>query len=134
MIKVFTDGGSRGNPGPAAIGVFAQNDKGEKLYELGKKIGETTNNVAEYSAVIAGLEWVSANFPGEEVSFYMDSELLCRQLNGIYKIKNANLAKLMIIIRSKESKITNRVKYHHIPRELNKKADSMVNAALDNLI
>lgn len=134
MIKIFTDGGARGNPGPAGIGVHIEKENGETLFDLGQKIGETTNNVAEYSAVIAGLKWLVDNSIKEDVNFYLDSELLCRQINGIYRVKNPNLMKLMIEVRKKESQIEAELKYHHIPREKNKKADFLVNAALDNLL
>jgi ribonuclease HI len=118
MIKIFTDGGARGNPGPAALGVYICNQKDEEIFSVGKYIGETTNNVAEYSAVLEAFLWLREKNIQEEVRFFLDSELVCRQLNGIYKVKNAALGL--------------KVTFSHIPRELNKKADRMVNIALDS--
>lgn len=133
MIKIFTDGGARGNPGKAAIGVHIEKE-GETLFDLGQKIGETTNNVAEYSAVIAGLEWLVKNNTDNRIDFYLDSELVCRQINGTYRVKNLKLSQLMSVIRTKEAQIKGQISYHHIRREKNEKADFLVNAALDNLL
>lgn len=134
-LNIFTDGGSRGNPGPSALGVFIENDKGMVLDEIGTYLGITTNNIAEYSAVVAGLNWVvqnKAQMPSlAKVSFYMDSQLASSQLNGLYKIKNPNLRELLFTAKQKEAEIGLPVTYSHVPREQNKKADAMVNKALD---
>jgi len=131
-IKIFTDGGARGNPGPAAIGVVILSDESEKIIEkFARLLGETTNNVAEYSAVIEALKWVVNNFPpGLEINFFSDSKLMVSQLNGLYKIKNQNLRLLILKVKELEMKTGAKIFYHHIPREENKLADSLVNSCL----
>ena len=135
-LNIFTDGGSRGNPGPAAIGLYIENEKGRALAAIGKTIGNGTNNVAEYRAIIEGLDWVienKAKMPNlSRINFFMDSNLASSQLNGVYKIKNANLRNLLFAAREKEAVISLPIHYSHIPREENKKADRLVNIALDN--
>jgi ribonuclease HI len=135
QIIIFTDGGARGNPGPAALGVFITNQQNEVLAKIGKYLGETTNNVAEYSAIIEGLSWAIANKQKQEIQkidFYMDSLLAYSQLTGVYKIKNEKIRELVFEIKQKEAEINIPIYYHHIPREENKQADAMVNVALDN--
>jgi len=134
-IIVFTDGGARGNPGPAALGVFIQDENGKELARIGKTIGETTNNVAEYLAIIEGFNWLLKNKERlniESVNFYMDSQLACSQLNGIYKVKNPKIREFVFEIRQKEAELGIPVTYAHVRREQNTKADFMVNQALDN--
>ncbi len=137
-LKIFTDGGARGNPGPAALGVSISDEMGNTVDEIGKRLGERTNNFAEYSAILEGLNWLSANkdnFPNLlEVNFFMDSNLAVSQLNGLYKIKNAEIRSFAFEIRKKEAELGLKVTYTHVPREQNKKADRMVNMALDNKI
>ena len=138
ILKVFTDGGARGNPGPAALGVFISDGDGNPVAEIGKRLGDQTNNFAEYSAIVEGLNWVLSNkekFPFlSEVLFFMDSNLAVSQLNGLYKIKNSQLRNFVISIKIKETELGLPVSYSHVPREQNKKADRMVNLALDNKI
>ena len=98
-MKVFTDGGARGNPGPAAIGVVVQDEQGRTVYELGRTIGETTNNVAEYRAVIGALEWIKSQPRPAVVNFYSDSTLVVNQLQGLWKIKQAHLKPLIDEVR-----------------------------------
>jgi ribonuclease HI len=134
-VVVFTDGGARGNPGPAALGVFIQDENGKELARIGKTIGETTNNVAEYLAIIEGFNWLLKNKERlniESVNFYMDSQLACSQLNGIYKVKNPKIREFVFEIRQKEAELGIPVTYAHVRREQNTKADFMVNQALDN--
>lgn len=134
MIKVYTDGGARGNPGPAAIGVYITNGEDRELFSLGKTIGITTNNVAEYRAVIEALDWLvdhKALVKNQDVAFLMDSELVCRQVNGIYRVKNIALQELLLQVRQKERTTGSRIRYSHIPRKQNKKADALLNKALD---
>lgn len=137
MINVFTDGGSRGNPGQSAIGVYIIDKNNNVLSSFGKTIGVATNNTAEYTAVIEALNFISENkelFNKEEsINFYLDSELVVSQINGLYKMKNPNLRMLLFKIREKEAEINCIIKYFHIPREKNKQADKLVNTALDNL-
>lgn len=135
MIKIFTDGGSRGNPGPSALGVhIAKDDK--PLVSFGKTLGITTNNIAEYSAAVAALSWILEHKDevdaGEEIYFYADSQLLISQITGIYKIKSAPLRELLFTINRLQGEIGHKVHYRHIPREQNKLADKQVNLALDN--
>lgn len=138
MINVYTDGGARGNPGPAAIGVYIVSEQGENLAKIGKKIGHATNNVAEYSAVIEALSWLIINEDKvgkeKEICFFLDSQLVVSQINGIFKVKNATLRGLLFAIREKEGILNKNIRYAHIPREENKEADKMVNMALDNLL
>jgi ribonuclease HI len=135
-LNIFTDGGSRGNPGQAALGVYIENDKGVVLEKIGKSLGVNTNNVAEYSAIIEGLSWVLKHL-GQmpklaKINFFMDSQLASSQLNGLYKIKNAKLREFFFEAKQKEQTIGLPIYYTHIPREQNKQADRMVNLALDN--
>ena len=134
-VIVFTDGGSRGNPGPAALGVFIQDESGKELAWIGKTLGEATNNVAEYSAIVEAFNWLLENIKKldiQKVNFYMDSQLACSQLNGLYKVKNSRIREFVFEIRKKEAELDIPIIYAHVPREQNKKADFMVNQALDN--
>lgn len=135
-ITIHTDGGSRGNPGNAAIGVFVEGD-GKVLAKIGKRIGVETNNVAEYKAVIEAFVWLLENkeiHSISKVTFYMDSMLVFSQLTGKYKIKDENIRSMVFTIREKQSELNIPVFWNHIPREKNKDADLLVNRALDNLI
>ena len=133
---VFTDGGARGNPGPAAVGIFITNANGDEIAKIGKRIGFTTNNVAEYKAILEGLSWITSNKEklgdNPEVSFFLDSELACSQISGLYRVKNKNLQELLFKIRTKEKELGIPISYQHIRRERNKTADKLVNLALDN--
>lgn len=136
-INIFTDGGSRGNPGPSASGVYIEDaDSGDTLAEIGITLGVTTNNVAEYTAIVEAWNWIFENKSKLKslsmINFYMDSNLAVNQLNGLYKIKNPNLRILLFKIRGRESEIGIPAIYTHVPREQNKKADRLVNMALDN--
>lgn len=130
-IKIFTDGGSRGNPGPSAIGVLVLDEKNRELFRLGKQIGIATNNIAEYSAVFEALLWVKNNLKGHDINlkFYLDSSLAVNQLNGIFKIKNQELKKIVVGIKKLEREISGKIFYFKIPREKNKKADFLVNSS-----
>lgn len=128
-VIIHTDGGSRGNPGPSAIGVLIENVDGSKQYRLGMRIGEATNNIAEYRALCKALEVCKQNGI-TRVEAYLDSELAVKQIRGIYKVKNEGLKpyykKTMDFIRGFEV-----FHIHHVPRDQNKVADSLVNRALD---
>ncbi len=126
---LFVDGASRGNPGPAAIGVVLENGNHRALKEFGRCIGETTNNVAEYTALVMGLEEAIREKVGE-ITVYTDSELLARQLQGRYRVREPRLLGLHEQARAL---IKNFLKcgIHHIPREKNRKADKLANQALD---
>lgn len=130
-LIIYTDGASRGNPGPASYGFSIRNEKGRILYEEGKYLGITTNNFAEYSAVLSALEYVENEMRDtKEISFLMDSKLVVEQLSGRYKIKSPNLKPLISKIKELEENLV--ISYKHIPREFNKDADFLANQALDN--
>ncbi len=137
-IRIFTDGGSRGNPGQAAIGVYIEDSSGKKLAGIGKTIGEETNNVAEYKAVIEAFSWLAKHketLPADvRILFFLDSLLVCSQMKGQWKIKDENLRSLYFTAKQKEESLGISVTYSHIPREKNKNADTLVNNALDNLL
>lgn len=134
ILNIHTDGGSRGNPGPAAVGVVIQAADGKTIYSFGKTIGVATNNIAEYQAVISALEWLIANQSKGEFHFFSDSQLIVNQLNGLWKIKDSNLRAKIIFIRQLEAKLNCPIKYTAIPREQNAAADQLVNLALDQKI
>lgn len=127
---IHTDGGARGNPGPAGIGVVVKNGKtGETLERHSEYIGHTTNNQAEYRAVILGLERCLA-LGAKEVDVIADSELLIKQARGEYKVKNRDLAARYMEMKNLETRI-GRVHYAHVRREKNKEADALANQAMD---
>lgn len=130
-INVFCDGGARGNPGPAGIGVVVVDNSGrEKCYH--KYIGHKTNNQAEYEAVLFALQNIKKDYPGvNEVNFFLDSELVVNQIEGKYKIKNEGLGKLLIMIHNKIINSDLKIDFKYIPREKNHHADRLVNAAID---
>lgn len=170
-ITIHTDGGARGNPGPAAIGVVIeiyQSDplrqsvseasqstnptNNKKILTISRKIGETTNNVAEYMAVQEALQFIKSQksrpiggSPKEatkikgggwekiEIHFYLDSTLVVNQLNGLFKIKDSNLRQLAMNIRVLEGEVGGEVSYTAVPREQNTAADTLVNKALDSV-
>ncbi len=134
VINIYTDGGSRGNPGKSACG-FAVEQKGEIIKKGSKYLGITTNNVAEYEGVKLALVWIISiqqKTLFKNVFFFLDSELIVKQLNGIYKIKNPNLLKLNNEIRNLINELNAKVIFQHVPREKNKLADGLVNEELDN--
>ena len=126
---LYTDGGSRGNPGPAAAAYVLETDDGTVLEARGEAIGVATNNVAEYRALVAGLE--KALERGlDEVEVVSDSELLVKQMNGEYRVKNAALVELSLDAARLARQI-GRVRYRAVRRTENELADSLVNEALD---
>lgn len=135
-LNIFTDGGSRGNPGPAAVGVVVKDETGKIIGKIGRKIGETTNNVAEYTAVIEALTWIkdSCKLSVMSYKFYIDSSLVVNQLNGLFKVKNPDLRNLILKIRMLEGEIGGNIAYKLIPREKNWEADVLVNLALDGRV
>lgn len=128
-FTLYSDGGARGNPGPAAYGVAIYDEAGRLVDTLKKYLGEATNNQAEYEGVVAGLA-KAASLGASEVDFYLDSELIVKQLKGEYKIKNSGLQPLAAKVLALTNKFT-RVNFHHVPREKNALADRLVNEALD---
>lgn len=137
-IIIYTDGGSRSNPGEAASGVYITDGQGNKLDGFGKRLGIQTNNYAEYMAVILGIEWVlSRRYQFADsltIQFRMDSLLVCSQVTGKWKVKNEVLGNLLGILREKASQTDATISYTHVRREFNKDADRYVNLALDNKI
>ena len=134
-IIIYTDGGSRGNPGPSAIGVVFRNEIGQEIKNYSQYIGEATNNEAEYNALIFGLEKFKQLFGKKlaqvsEIEIRSDSELLVKQMNGEYKLSDEKIQKFFIEIWNLKIDFKN-VKFKHIPREKNKEADRLVNEALD---
>jgi ribonuclease HI len=130
MIQLYTDGGSRGNPGPAAYG-FLIYEGDEEVYSEGKKLGTATNNVAEYTAVIEGLK--KCRGLGDKVDVFSDSELVMRQLSGRYKVKKEHLKPLFHSVKQLENEFFKEVSYTHRKREhpMQILADALVNEALD---
>lgn len=134
-IKIFTDGGSRGNPGPSACAFTVyQNDK--IIYQYAKKIGVTTNNVAEYFGVIEALKYLQNNFDlinqSTLINFFSDSQLIVNQLNGKFKIKNSNLQKLILETKKRENNLPIKICYNAVSRPLNKETDGLINQILDS--
>jgi probable phosphoglycerate mutase len=129
MIVTYIDGGSRGNPGPAGFGVRVETADGELIEELHESIGVATNNVAEYRGLVAALRYAIDR--GErDVTVRSDSELLVKQMLGVYRVKHPGLQPLHAEARLLAAKL-GRVKFQHVRRELNKHADRLANAAMD---
>ena len=129
-ITIYTDGGSRGNPGPAGIGYVIKDSDGNNL-ELGSKfIGTKTNNEAEYLALISALEQAK-KITSEQVNIIADSELMIKQLRKEYKVKQNHLKILLEQVETLSQNFS-KITYSHVKRELNKEADLLVNQALNN--
>jgi ribonuclease HI len=125
---VYSDGASRGNPGPAAIGAVIYDPEGREAYRLGRRLGTATNNEAEYRAAIAALEAALA-LGARRVELRMDSELVVRQMSGRYRVRNPRLARLharMLALRQRFEEVVVR----HVPRTENRLADALANQAL----
>jgi len=152
FLTIYADGGARRNPGPAAIG-YSIIQNGKEIAAHGQYIGKATNNQAEHKAVLAALIWLEENadfilknkdespkkvssFGGGEIQVFLDSLLVAKQLSGQYKIKNKALQNIAIKVKKleqdliKEGKVK-KISYHHIPREQNRRADELLNRALD---
>lgn len=130
MYKLFTDGGSRGNPGPGAIGgVLIQN---EKIIEtFSQVIGHCTNNQAEYKAIIKGIQ-IAINLNIKELECFLDSELVVKQLNREFKVKDKDLAVLFVRVWNMKQNFK-KITFNHVFREQNSLADKLVNEALDGV-
>ncbi|MEJ7789465.1 MAG: ribonuclease HI family protein [Thermoleophilaceae bacterium] len=128
-VVVHVDGGARGNPGPAAAGAVAADPGGEVLLERGLYIGEATNNVAEYRAVLLGLE-LARELGASDVEVVNDSELVSKQIGGQYKVKHAGL-KPLYLEAMRELRGFEKWKVRSVRRESNERADELVNQALD---
>ena len=130
-LVIFSDGGARGNPGKSAATFVVYKDK-KVLHKGSRYLGIQTNNVAEYSGVILALSWIKENQNGvDRVDYFLDSELVVKQLNGVYRIKNESLKKLAASVKELEKHIHPTIHYHHVLREKNKLADRLVNEEID---
>jgi ribonuclease HI len=127
--RLFTDGGARGNPGPAAYGYVLESEDGHVLDARGEAIGIATNNVAEYSALVAGLE-KAVELGVEELEVVSDSELLVKQMRGQYKVKSPALRELWLQAGALAAQLLS-IRYTAVRREHNELADQLVNDALD---
>ncbi|MEK9158242.1 MAG: ribonuclease HI family protein [Patescibacteria group bacterium] len=131
-ISIYTDGGARGNPGPAGVGVVIEGlpDGKKKISEY---IGTATNNVAEYRALILGLRTLKELYPANdyEINCYADSELMVKQLNGEYKIRDMNLRELFLEVSGLKNDLGMKISFNHVAREKNAEADELVNEILD---
>lgn len=130
-VKVFTDGGSRGNPGPAAIGILILDDTNRELERFRERIGNSTNNRAEYQALLKGLE-LAAKYTRYNVYCYLDSELVANQVKGVWRLKKEELRQLFRQVKDREQAFQ-RVIYTHVRRDnaFMKIVDRLVNEALD---
>lgn len=128
-LIIYSDGGARGNPGPAGIGAVIYDEEKNIVHEISEYLGETTNNQAEYRAVIAAIEKLK-EFEVDELNFFLDSELVVKQLNGQYKVKNEGLAPLFVKIHNARQSFK-KVTFSHVRREFNKEADALANKAMD---
>ncbi|HVC19544.1 MAG TPA: ribonuclease HI family protein [Vicinamibacterales bacterium] len=129
MTTIYIDGGSRGNPGPAAFGVRIEDGDGALVAELRESLGIATNNVAEYRGLLAALTW-AVSHGHRQVRVRSDSELLVKQMRGEYRVKNAGLQPLHQQARSLVARLE-RVTFEHVPRSRNKEADRLANLAMD---
>ncbi|KKT32828.1 hypothetical protein A2394_02205 [Candidatus Woesebacteria bacterium RIFOXYB1_FULL_42_36] len=132
-VIIHTDGGARGNPGPAACAFIAEVG-GKIIKQDSSFLGNSTNNNAEYQGVILALKWLVDSYKALSLSnaiFYLDSELVVRQLNGVYKLKNKKLIELFFQIATLSRKINLKINYRSIPRTDNIMADFLVNKELD---
>jgi len=128
-LTINVDGGARGNPGPAAIGIVVRGADGEVILEVAETIGETTNNVAEYQALLRGIE-AAVKLGGSEVAFINDSELVARQITGAYKVKHPDMKRLHDEAGAALAQLDS-WSIRSVPRAQNAAADALVNAALD---
>lgn len=131
-LTIYTDGASRGNPGPSSYGFTISDEKGKLLYEEGRYIGKTTNNVAEYTAVLAALKYIKKmKLKPSQVELFADSKLVAEQLSGNYKVKAKHLKPIIEQIKILSVELGG-VAYAHVRRFQNTIADKLANLALDN--
>jgi len=128
IFKLYSDGGARGNPGPAGAGWVIYQD-GEELLTGGQFLGKQTNNVAEYTALLLGLE-KAVELKITKIICHLDSELVVKQLNGEYKVKNSELKKLWQKAKNLAENFA-QIEFKHVRREQNKRADQLANLAMD---
>lgn len=128
-LIIYSDGGARGNPGPAACAVIIKDETGKIISQHSRYLGQTTNNQAEYNGVLLGLE-EAKKLGAQEVIFYLDSELVVNQLSLNFKVKNLDIQTIFVKIWNLSIGFK-KIIYRHIPREENKQADRLVNEELD---
>ena len=137
-IVIYTDGGARGNPGPAGIGAVVQDEKGQMLKEVKQYIGEQTNNFAEYEALIQGMRELKKMYGTKlrdmQIEVRMDSELVVRQLSGVYKVKEPALKQKFAEVAKMRLEDAPHMIFTHVYREKNKRADELVNEAIDSAL
>lgn len=136
---IKTDGGARGNPGPAGIGIVIYDEEGNFLKEISDYVGEVTNNVAEYSALVRAFEELKKIIPkderpGAELLFFLDSQLIVKQLNNEYQVNEESLFPYFIKVHNFQVKDFQNATFKHVPREENKEADALVNRAIDEKV
>ncbi len=129
-LIIYSDGGSRGNPGISGIGAVLKTEDGELVCEISEYIGIATNNQAEYKALLFALE-KAKEFQPEQVDCFLDSELVVKQLNKEYKVKNKDLQPLFVKIYNNSLNFK-KITYTHVRREFNKEADKLANDAMDS--
>lgn len=131
-LTTYTDGGARGNPGPAAIGVVVKNERAKNVAAFGRYIGKTTNNQAEYQALLVAVE-IAAEHGATEVQCFLDSELVVKQMRREYRVRDLDLQPHFVKIWNLSQKFK-KITFTHISRERNKEADALVNQTLDRLV
>jgi ribonuclease HI len=135
-LNIYTDGGSRGNPGPAACAYVIQDDQGQILYQDSKYLGLVTNNVAEYQGLKTSLTYLIAHQElykdFDSYSFHLDSELVVRQMIGQYKVKDQTLLGYHLEVKKLLSALVLPFEFVHVPRSSNQNADALLNLELDN--
>lgn len=129
-LIIYCDGGARGNPGPAAAAFVVTDKDGKVIHEQGEYLGVNTNNFAEYRALVLALEWLNAQTGRKGAVVKLDSELVVKQTNGLYKVKSPNIFKMSVEVKSLKDKLNVSVKFVHVPRAQNFLADSLVNKIL----
>lgn len=135
-LVIHTDGGARGNPGPAAAAFVIEGNE-KLLHQESKFLGKATNNFAEYQGVVLALTWLTKNSPvylNKKIIFILDSELVVKQLNGIYKVRDENIRKLFLEVTNLIIKLPVKIFFKSVSRSENKKADALVNRELDQNI
>lgn len=128
-ITIYSDGGSRGNPGKAGIGAILKDENKKNISEISEYLGIATNNQAEYTAIIKALE-KAHKLGAQNVECYLDSELIVKQINGDYKVKNKGLIPLFLQLTKLKNNFQ-KISFTHIRRELNKESDKLANEAMD---
>lgn len=136
QFTLYADGGSRGNPGPAGAGAVVFDASGKRILEVSDYLGEATNNIAEYEAVLRGLraladEYTKDFLEGSTLEIRMDSQLVIEQLKGAYKVKHPNLVPRYLEVQNMLARHFPRTTFMHVPREQNKDADALANRAMD---